>query len=80
MTRTCQTIDHDPIGRAIAAGKAMALLHVRQGELADERAIAVQEAVAGGMCKAEVARRLGVTGPVVDKLVARNTAASKEKN
>jgi ParB-like chromosome segregation protein Spo0J len=43
--------------------------------LADERAMAIQELLDGGLTRADVARRLGVTPAVITKILKRPVVA-----
>jgi DNA invertase Pin-like site-specific DNA recombinase len=61
----------DPWARARRATREMEKHLAAIARLADERAVAVRELLDGGLTRAEVARRLGVTPAVVTKILKR---------
>lgn len=61
----------DPWSRARTATLGMEYHLAAIARLADERALAVQELLAQGFSRSEVARRLGVTPAVVTKILKR---------
>lgn len=61
----------DPWARARRATEEMERHLAAIAHLADERALAIQELLDGGLTRSEVARRLGVTPAVITKLLKR---------
>lgn len=61
----------DPLTRATRATAEMEHHLGAIARLADERALAVQELLDGGLSRSEVARRLGVTPAVISKILKR---------
>jgi DNA invertase Pin-like site-specific DNA recombinase len=61
----------DPWARARRATGEMEEHLAAIARLADERALAVRELLDGGLTRAEVARRLGVTPATVTKILKR---------
>ena len=61
----------DPWARAHTATTQMEYHLSAIARLADERALAIQELLDGGMTRSEVARRLGVTPAVITKILKR---------
>jgi DNA invertase Pin-like site-specific DNA recombinase len=61
----------DPLTRARRAAAQMDSHRAALARLAQERADAVREAVAGGMKRSEVARQLGISPQAITKLLGR---------
>jgi ParB-like chromosome segregation protein Spo0J len=65
----------DPWLRARRATEQMEQHLAAIARLADERAMAIQELLDGGLTRADVARRLGVTPAVITKILKRPVVA-----
>lgn len=61
----------DPFARARRAIEEMEHHLAEIARLADERALAIQELLDRGLTRSEVARQLGVTPPVITKILKR---------
>lgn len=61
----------DPLTRARRAAAQMDTHRAALARLAQERADAVREAIAGGMSRSAIARELGVTPQAITKLLGR---------
>lgn len=61
----------DPIDRARRLAARMDTHRAALARLADERAQAIRDALAGGMSQAEVAKALGITRQAVNQALMR---------